>query len=73
MKRWKLIKILADNIYHDPYAGSPNWKLDWFPQIIKENYSKIRPVLLYCARDSFVHRMQARIVFQDIILRIQKE
>jgi len=46
MKKQKLIDIILQNICHDKYAYDPNWKWEWLPVSIKENYSKIRPVLL---------------------------
>lgn len=58
MKRWKLVDIIINYIYHDNiYLVSPI--LDWdlmkiLNKQFKENYQKIRPVLLVWEKKGYI-------------------
>lgn len=58
MKRWKLVDIIINYIYHDNiYLGSPivDWDLmNILNKQFKENYHKIRPVLLEWEKKGYI-------------------
>ncbi len=45
MKRWKIIKSIADVICHDPFSFSPKWKWKALPQELKSEYQRVLPIL----------------------------
>ncbi|MEO9218965.1 MAG: peptidase [Bacteroidia bacterium] len=58
MKRWKLINIIINYIYHDNiYLMSPfiDWDLmNMLDNHFKDNYQKVRPVLLIWQEKGYI-------------------
>jgi hypothetical protein len=45
MKRWKIVKAIADVICHDPFAYDPKWKWKALPESAKNEFQRIQPIL----------------------------
>ena len=54
MKTKNIIKIIIDNICHDKYSYNPKWKWEWLPNVVKENYNKVLPILLKWEERGFI-------------------
>lgn len=54
MKQWELLKIIVDNISHDKYAYNPQWAWNGLPPIIKENYAKVRSILIQWQEKGYI-------------------
>jgi hypothetical protein len=45
MKRWKIVKAIADLICHDPFAYDSKWKWEALPESAKDEFQRILPIL----------------------------
>lgn len=67
MKRWKLINIIINYIYHDNiYLMSPfiDWDLmNMLDNHFKDNYQKVRPVLLIWQEKGYITLVEDNEVF----------
>lgn len=45
-KKNRIIKNLYTMISYDPIGSNPNWKWEWLPDEIKENYHLVRNKLI---------------------------
>lgn len=57
-KRKRILNLLYQRISHDPLSYNPNWKWDWLPSEVRENYDLIRPKLQEWEKDGYIELVE---------------
>ena len=66
-KKKRILKLLYQRMSHDPHSYNPNWKWEWLPKEVRENYTLIRPKLKEWEEIGYIELIEHDDVFIRII------
>lgn len=66
-KRKRILKYLYQRIARDPLSYNPNWKWEWLPKEVRENFDLIRPKLKEWENKGYIELVES----EDIAMIIK--
>lgn len=66
-KRKRILKLLYQRISHDPLSYDPNWKWEWLPADVRDNFELIKPKLKEWEKEGYIELVES----EEIVMIIK--